>query len=422
MAKPLVNTKKWDQNDFRLLVVLLLTVVYPVFVLAFFALYVFVLLPLMLEDYYGLPPSVEIPHQDGWYHFYWLFVSLLWLMLCAFILPCFQDKRKPGVSAIGMEIRESPEFPTKTHAVQPYLKVEETNEKERFSILTEKSRGSSASIEKGVCEEKADKESLEKSRESLTETNSLQKRSKLVESGEFLNEYIDTLDYKNKEQAECEVHVEKSKEGNDTDSDSSADEKPDSTDLHNRSVNKEDSSDDEDQASPGKKDEEKEKEETVIEPIVVQKGYDKQEAIPLKEAYIKDDNPSEDSEEAEELKDLESPVTRRKALPTIDTSKANESYECSMPTPKSAVDSAKRESNVVFLFVNPDTVDSEEGVKVVHAGKVEEEDDNWKKKKKVFMGGAKVLCLCNLEKYLLLVLQVTTDTDSEYSISKQSFV
>lgn len=376
MAKPLVNTKKWDQNDFRLLVVLLLTVVYPVFVLAFFALYVFVLLPLMLEDYYGLPPSVEIPHQDGWYHFYWLFVSLLWLMLCAFILPCFQDKRKPGVSAIGMEIRESPEFPTKTHAVQPYLKVEETNEKERFSILTEKSRGSSASIEKGVCEEKADKESLEKSRESLTETNSLQKRSKLVESGEFLNEYIDTLDYKNKEQAECEVHVEKSKEGNDTDSDSSADEKPDSTDLHNRSVNKEDSSDDEDQASPGKKDEEKEKEETVIEPIVVQKGYDKQEAIPLKEAYIKDDNPSEDSEEAEELKDLESPVTRRKALPTIDTSKANESYECSMPTPKSAVDSAKRESNVVFLFVNPDTVDSEEGVKVVHAGKVEEEDDN----------------------------------------------
>lgn len=376
MAKPLVNTKKWDQNDFRLLVVLLLTVVYPVFVLAFFALYVFVLLPLMLEDYYGLPPSVEIPHQDGWYHFYWLFVSLLWLMLCAFILPCFQDKRKPGVSAIGMEIRESPEFPTKTHAVQPYLKVEETNEKERFSILTEKSRGSSASIEKGVCEEKADKESLEKSRESLMETNSLQKRSKLVESGEFLNEYIDTLDYKNKEQAECEVHVEKSKEGNDTDSDSSADEKPDSTDFHNRSVNKEDSSDDEDQASPGKKDEEKEKEETVIEPIVVQKGYDKQEAIPLKEAYIKDDNPSEDSEEAEELKDLESPVTRRKALPTIDTSKANESYECSMPTPKSAVDSAKRESNVVFLFVNPDTVDSEEGVKVVHAGKVEEEDDN----------------------------------------------
>lgn len=45
-----------------------------------------------------------------------------------------------------------------------------------------------------------------------------------------------------------------------------------------------------------------------------------------------------------------------------------------------------------------------------------------KKKKKVFMGGAKVLCLCNLEKCLLLVLQVTTDTDSEYSISKQSFV
>lgn len=44
------------------------------------------------------------------------------------------------------------------------------------------------------------------------------------------------------------------------------------------------------------------------------------------------------------------------------------------------------------------------------------------KKKKVFMGGAKVLCLCNLEKCLLLVLQVTTDTDSEYSISKQSFV
>lgn len=377
MAKPLVNTKKWDQNDFRLLVVLLLIVVYPVFVLAFFALYVFVLLPLMLEDYYGFPPSVGVPHRDGWYHFYWLFVSLLWLMLCAIILPCFQDKRSSVVSAIGMEIRESPDFPTKPHAVQPYLKVEETKEKERFSILTEKSRGSSASIEKRACEEKAEKESLEKSRESLTETSSLQKRSKLVESGEFLNEYIDTLDYKklNKEQAECEVHVEKSKEGNDTDSDSSVDEKPDSTDLPKKkddsSVNEEDSSDNEEQGSQGKKDEEKEKED-VIEPIVVKK----QEATPLKEAYIKDDNPPEDIEEVEELKDLEDPVIRRKALPTIDTSKANESYECSMPTPSSAVESAKRESNVVFLFVNPDTVSSEEGVKVVHADKVEEEDDN----------------------------------------------
>lgn len=385
MAKPLVNTKKWDQNDFRLLVVLLLTVVYPIFVSAFFALYVFILLPLMLEDYYNVPPSIVAAHQDGWYHFYWLFVTLLWLLLCAIILPCFQDRKKGGVSTIGMEIRESPDFPTKPHAVQPFLKVEETNEKERFSILTEKSQGSSASIEKGICEEKADKESLEKSRESLAETNSLQKRSKLVESGEFLNEYIDTLDYKKpmKEQAECEVHVEVSKVGSDTDSDSSANGRPDYTETQNKKddsslykeSNKRDSSDKEEQASQEKKDEEKDDEESVLEPLITKKGYDKQEAVPLKEAYIKDDKPFEDSEEVEELK-TESPVTRRKALPKVDTSKANESYECSMPTPKSAVESAKRESNVVFLFVNPDTVNSAEDVQVVHADKLEEEDSD----------------------------------------------
>lgn len=397
MAKPIVNPKKWTRDDYRLLVVLFLVVIYPIFAASFFALYVFILLPVMVDGNH----TIHQAHQDGWYQYYWLFAALLWLLLCALILPCFWDKTKKPHHEIAMDNCESPSYTTKPVAVQPFVRVEEGKEKQRCSIMTDKSQNSCESIENETCEEKAEKESFEKSKESLQKScPSFDEREKLTQSGEFLNDFIDSLESEElkKKEAECEVHAEENKDnpnsgiqnkkGVDSDDDHNANEDSVTQDESSESSDKEDENIP--QRYTGKNNDkvtqenlEKKKmgiscedlpEAIDVEPIVVEKKKEnQQEAVPLhvNEEKTTESKLPEGQEETQEFDEVVPPL-RQKARPTIDTSRASGYYECSMPTPKSA-DLKRPESNMVFLFVNPETLSAEEGVLVEHAGEVHPE-------------------------------------------------
>lgn len=75
-----------DRDTFRLLLVLSLTFIYPVFILSFFGLYVTVLVPLLVENNHG--------SERFYCHAYWLAVSLFWILLCMVVLPFLQDDAK----------------------------------------------------------------------------------------------------------------------------------------------------------------------------------------------------------------------------------------------------------------------------------------------------------------------------------------
>lgn len=416
MAKPIINPQKWTTDDFRLMVVLLLTVIYPLFVSSFFALYVFTLLPIWVTADYTL----EQAHQEGWYHYYWVFAALLWVFLCALILPCFWDQHEKTQQAIDLTESGAPGYPTKPETVQPFLHVEESVDNKRVSVLSLKSRNSSLSIEKDICEEKEEKNSLEKSRESLQKSCTSLERKKLTQSGEFLNEFIISIESEELKQkeAECEVHAEEKEDTEKKDTFDNADtgerlkdmeekidkdkKDEDKTDKDEKDEEKTDIKDkkgeektdknkkDEEKTDKEKKDEDNAQEEKkkpnqetldtqstssdsseseANEPVIAPEKKEKllethQEKIEEAEML------GESTEELEEANSTD-PQIRKKARPTVDTSRASGCYECSMPTPKSA-DATRPESNMVFLFVNPDIADAQEDIIVEHEGEVQD--------------------------------------------------
>lgn len=105
MATDGLGQKLQDKDTFRLLIVLFLTLIYPVFAVSFFALYVTVLVPVLVESNYEC--------RSCCCHAYWVVVSLLWIILCAVVLPLFQDSGKafsvqdpgfrPDAESYGME-------------------------------------------------------------------------------------------------------------------------------------------------------------------------------------------------------------------------------------------------------------------------------------------------------------------------------
>lgn len=374
MGKPLVNRDKWSQNDIRLLVVFFFTVIYPIFAAAFFALFIFVIMPAL--------SLTKGPH------IYWLVAALLWVLLCAVTLPCFQGMKKSG-QRIDMDCEEGPVYPTKPHTVQPHLKIEEGDEKQRLSLLTNKSRSSSNSIEKGVCEEKADKESLEKSKETLEKSSASLDKAKITQSGEFLNECMGTLGTDNlqEKEAECQVHAEQENKGGDQSRKHSVtDEEGKEDRSKNDDKEKSEKSDDVPQNNSETRDKDKIMEEEnlekrkvddepseAVEPVIEPNEIRQIEAITvqIEERKVLESSIPEEDETAE-LDGDKSPVIRRKAIPNIDTSRTSGYYECSMPTPKSA-GGDRPESNMVFLYVNPDIAANEEDIIVNHEGEVQKE-------------------------------------------------
>lgn len=307
-------------------------------------------------------------------HLYWLTASLLWLLLCLAILPCFgskEAKREP----VGMDVQEGPMYATKPHAVQPFVKIE-VDESKRVSVLTHKSKGSSESIEKGICEEKAEREALEKPQEEFRKSSSFLEEGKLTQSGEFLNECMGSLepDKPQEEEAECEVHIEReykelklnlSAQKNDAEEMIQSNESTDSDDAPPNEIH---SIEEEILAEGTTEQKEYVDDAEGLDPDVKQNESD---PLVLQEGDIYESEILKD-EEVSEIQDG-SPVKTRKPRPTVDTSRASGYYECSMPTPKSASD--RPESNMVFLFVNPETAATEDDIIVNHQGEVQKQEE-----------------------------------------------
>lgn len=380
MAKPISsNFQNWSKDDFRLLVVLLLTVIYPLFVASFYALYVFTLLPAWVSSV----TTIQEAHHEGWYHYYWLVVALFWIFLCALILPCFWDPHSTTQQQlITMSESGGPSYPTKTESVQPsFIHVEESVSKKRVSVLSIKSRRSSdLTLEKEVYQEASEsktqeksresldksRESLDKSRESLDKSCSSLERAKLTQSGEFLNDFIDCIQTEKQvtKEAECEVHVEEKEKLEKKDTDENV--KQDTSDSQSSDSSTSQSSDSSDSS------------EEADEPDIVP---ERNEAKVLEATQEKIDESEALADKPETLEEMDKePEMRKKARPTVDTSKsASELYECSMPTPLSA--EAKRpESNMVFLFVNPESAATKEDVIIEHEGDVTPADPSKEEK------------------------------------------
>ncbi|KAK4310962.1 hypothetical protein Pmani_017518 [Petrolisthes manimaculis] len=397
MAKPISNPEKWSRDDFRLLVVLLLTIVYPLFVSSFYALYVFTMLPGWVASY----STILQVHDDGWYHYYWLVAALFWIFLCAVILPCFWDQRSRTQQLLALNEVGGPSYQANAETVQPpIIHVEESVSNKRVSVLSIKSRKSSdLSITKEIYQEEAEKKSLEKSRESLEKSReSLEKsytsleRTNLTQSGDFLNEFIDSIQSEklNTKEAECEVHVEekenpeknnsldpeKEKEDGKQDfSDNQSLESSDSNEEANEPFivpkknvakvenSKQDTSDSQSTDSSDSNEE-------ANEPFIVPKENETKLQEATQEKIEETEALTEKPETLDEMD--KPPEMRKKARPTIDVSQtADECYECSMPTPSSA-EPKRPESNMVFLFVNPESAAAKENVIIEHEGDVTE--------------------------------------------------
>lgn len=356
-----LNFKRWTTDEKRLLVVFLLTLIYPVFVTSFYALYLFVLMPVMVP----LQLSFKEAHHALWYHFYWLFVSLLWLFLCILILPFF--KKKSVQHAVTMSNIES------SPLLQPAVRVEIKKEDSQ-SNLSQKSENSSDNIKKAISDSLSEKESLGKSKESISKSITSMERKKLTQSGEFLNDFMSTIDSEDvkKNETVCEIHAEKSKDednGNIEKEEVKLMDEQDhqsEKDIKNGETHERKSKTSESSCS--------DKEEPFIS---TQKTKPLQTLSPLKvnEPVYEQHNETEESEMIIDKIESDLPNKKRvKAIPKIDTSRASGYYECSMPTPMS-VESHGSQNNTVFLFINPETETTEDDILVVHGGKKEDSAD-----------------------------------------------
>lgn len=371
MAKSLLpNFKKWTTDEKRLLVILLLVLIYPVFVSAFYALYLFVLMP----SWVPVHVSFEGAHHEGWYHIYWLFVTLFWVILCTLILPFFKKEKNKDMDLATIE--RAP-YEKRMHTEQ-VIKVEVKDEKISQSSLSKKSDNSIDNIKDDDSDVDVEKEeSFQRSKESLDKSYSSLERKKVTQSGEFLNEFITTIQSEESVQSEavCQVHAEEkgsdsemtpkpaikttpekyTKEASDTEEPLV---KKESLAVKRSDTSSDDSSSDED-----------------LETTKLTKCSHTSSPLKIHEATVEQQEAPEDIEATEEVGKLDGdePKKRKKATPTIDTSRASQCYECSMPTPK-LVESAGSQNNTVFLYVNTDTAATEDSILVSHGGEVEDSD------------------------------------------------
>ncbi|MPC21510.1 hypothetical protein E2C01_014499 [Portunus trituberculatus] len=246
--------------------------------------------------------------------------------------------------------------------LQPAVKVEIKKEDSQRN-LSQKSENSSDNVKKATADSHSEKESLGKSKESLSKSTASLERKKLTQSGEFLNDFISTIDSNEvkKNETVCEIHTEKEKVKlmDDQDHQSKMDTK--NAENHERkSKTSESSCSDEE------------------EPFIsTQETKSLQTSSPLKinEAISEQHEEIGESEMIEVDKiDSDLPnIKREKAIPKIDTSRTSGYYECSMPTPLS-VESHGSQNNTVFLFINPETDTTEDDIHVVHGGKERERE------------------------------------------------
>ena len=386
----LPNFKKWTIDERRLFVISLLTLIYPVFVTSFFALYLFVLMPAILSP----STSLKEAHQAGWYHYYWLFASILWIILCA---PVILFKKKNVQHEMNLANVE------RSLHTQPIIKVEERDEEGSQTNLSQKSNNSSNNMKKAISDLESEKESLLQSRESLRQSSTFLDGKKLTQSGEFLNDCMSTIHSEDVENNEtvCEIHAEEIKEA-DNGKIKNYEQEREMMDEQDHLLEKEDS---EDETRNNKKDERtsvmkdvnikelsnENKEGSLnsdnssecsgsneeIEPFISpEKAIHPQTSSPLKvnKAVVEQHEDAGELESTEEVDKLDSnfPVVKReKGILSIDTSRTSGYYECSMPTPKS-VESQGSKNNTVFLFINPESADTEDSILVSHGGKVED--------------------------------------------------
>lgn len=384
MAKNLFpNFKKWTTDEKRLLVIMLLTLIYPLFITSFYALYILVILPAWVSP----GTSFMQAHHDGWYHVYWLFVSVFWVILCGIILPFFKKEKVQHV--MSLEDVESLPHGRKMHT-EPVIKVEVKEDSPSV-----KSENSSTSLKKDSSDVDVEKEeSLGRSRDSLSKSFSSLERKKVTQSGEFLNDFMCTIESEETVHTKtvCEVHAEENKAHDKSRSDSDQESldkegNRESTEVETSQQKNSEMAESREEPSDNKKDhlkkgsdtsssEDSSSDEDAESSAGTKVAERPQTSSPLKinEATVEQNEEAEDLEVTEEVDKLDSDVPqgrRKKATPTVDTSRASGYYECSLPAPMSA-DSSSAKNNTVFLFVNPDAAATEENILVSHGGEVEE--------------------------------------------------
>lgn len=387
------NFEKWTTDEKRLLVILLLTLIYPVFVTSFYALYLFVILPSWVSP----STSFKDAHQKGWYHTYWVVVSMFWVIICFIILPLF--KKKKVHHALHMGNIESSPYGKKMHT-EAVIKIEVKDAEDSQSKSSRKSGDSSdSSVKDGSVLDVGKEESFERSRESLSKSCTSLERKKLTQSGEFLNDFMSTIKSEETAKTEtvCEVHAEENKghhkTGSDSDRESVEKEKnhqsPEislkATEVETSQQKYSEDSNGSEGPSDKKKTHSKKDSDTSSEDsssdedpetsVVTKEAKSPQVSSPLKisEAMVEQNEEVEILEVTEEVDKLDSDVPqgrRKKATPTVDTSRASGYYECSLPSPK-PVESVGSQSNKVFLYVNPDAAATEENILLSHGGEVE---------------------------------------------------
>lgn len=258
--------------------------------------------------------------------------------------------------------------------LQPSVKVE-VKKNGSQSSLSQKSENSSENIKKATADSHSEKESLGKSKESLSKSTKSLERKKLTQSGEFLNDFMSTLDSEDvKNETVCEIHAEKSKNA---DNDNIEKEEVKLVEEQEHQSKKKDAKITESHERKSTTSESSHSDEE--EPLMsTQNTKPLQSSSPLKinEAVAEQQEEIGESEiiDVDSIDSNPADTKRGKAIPTIDTSRASQCYECSMPTPMS-VESHGSQNNTVFLFINPENKTTEDDIKVVHGGKVEGSTD-----------------------------------------------
>ena len=345
----------------RLILILALTILYPVIAGSLFVLFLFWLHPILRTALGAVLPGTATVLYG-----YWLVCALLWFVLMSIFLPLMSevrgdDKRVTYRRESGISIKDGG-----TSSESNSLKDDDKTKKRTYGIAETSLNGSLdkkstfRSSQNSLVPPSTDHDIIRVSNPKLSvsqydlENHSVadeDERKQLTKSGEFLNDCLDSVQSEDdingeiiKENVNCEVHVQ-----DDSRSDTSrTSRRRDPEELQ--------------RTADGEPCVEPLLQKTEREPSQLHNQYADVEKVKLltdgDNQQTKSDQVQEnvgevnkDVENGTELAEEVAPFIRekpRKALPTIDTSRASmaDSYAPSTLSP--------RESNMVFLFVNAD--------------------------------------------------------------------
>ena len=317
----------------RLTLIISLTVLYPVFCGCFFVIFLFSILPLV--------------GSRLWLHMYWLVAAGVWVLLLAIFLPLMGywdgDKSVSYKRESGVSIKEYAEkAPLASKDSIQLMPVVSNGLEDSTPSLKEGFKGSS---KENLFAEDSVEDTKDSDRESLGSLpGTINRRMTLTQSGEFLSD--------------CMSGINSDEDGKSVDSEGEIIKGNTNCQVH-VSGEKSDTSEDEVDTEATVDADEKSCEEPVVEKMdrtqVHQSSQyadvEKTEQLVQREAKEKlAEQVVEDQETEESLEELPQARLREKAkgLPSIDTNRASQA-DCYAPSTMSP-----RESNVVFLYVNPD--------------------------------------------------------------------